>query len=489
KRTYPKPLPISEEILLDRERCVLCTRCTRFSSQIAGDPFIDMFDRGADQQVAVYRGEAAELDMLGVDEGDENAGRISDSDRSAAKAAGAAAYGGAGTQGDENAGRGISGAEPFHSYFSGNTIQICPVGALTSVTYRFRARPFDLVSAPTVCEHCSSGCSQRTDWRRSRVMRRLAGDDPEVNEEWNCDKGRFAFVYPTHEGRITTPMVRGASGTLEPASWSQALAVAAEGLATARSGAGVGVLTGGRLTVEDAYAYSVFARAVLGTNDIDFRARPHSGEEARFLADHVAGITPATGGLRYRDLDAAPVVLLAGLEPEEESPILFLRLRKASRRLDAAATQVYSIAPWASRGLEKLAGTLLEAAPGTETRVLDALTASDARLVGAAAGLRNPGAVILVGERLAEAPGAFTAVVRLARESGARLAWVPRRAGDRGAVDAGVLPGLLPGGGSVYDGSARAELERLWGCEPGSFPSAGGKDTDRMLRAAGSGEL
>src|SRR5205823_6568524 len=178
--------------------------------------------------------------------------------------------------------------EPFDSYFSGNTVQICPVGALTGTAYRFRARPFDLVSSPSVCEHCASGCAQRTDWRRGKVMRRLAGDDPEVNEEWNCDKGRFAFTYVTAADRLLRPMVRDArTGELRESSWTEALRVAADGLAKARAAKGVAVLTGGRLTVEDAYAYAKFARLALHTNDVDFRARVHSAEELDFLTELV----------------------------------------------------------------------------------------------------------------------------------------------------------------------------------------------------------
>src|SRR5207253_9830911 len=141
KRTYRKPIAISSQVLLDRERCVLCARCTRFSQQIAGDPFIELFERGVLEQVAIYPD------------------------------------------------------EPFHSYFSGNTVQICPVGALTGTQYRFRARPFDLVSTRGVCEHCASGCGLRVDHRRGVVMRRWAWEDSAVNEDWNCDKGRWAFTW------------------------------------------------------------------------------------------------------------------------------------------------------------------------------------------------------------------------------------------------------------------------------------------------------
>jgi NADH-quinone oxidoreductase subunit G len=419
KRTYPKPINISAQVLLDRERCVLCARCTRFSAQIAGDPFIELLERGALQQV-------------GIAAGDE--------------------------------------AEPFNSYFSGNTVQICPVGALTGTAYRFRARPFDLVSSPSVCEHCASGCVQRTDHRRGKVLRRLAGDDPEVNEEWNCDKGRWAFAYATAGDRITTPLIR-EDGTLRPASWSEALTVAGAGLLAA--GADTGVLVGGRCTVQDAYAYSKFARMVLGTNDIDFRARPHSSEEAEFLAARIAG-QPMT--LRYAELEKAPTVLLVGLEPEEESPIVFLRLRKAARK---SSLQVLAIAPFASRGLTKMTGTLIPTVPGTEAAALAALE-TDQRL-------RRPGAVILVGERLATSPGALSAALRLASATGARLAWIPRRAGERGALEAGALPNLLPGGRPVTDADARAETAAVW--NTAELPDTAGRDTDAILAAAADGAL
>ncbi|WP_369183369.1 NADH-quinone oxidoreductase subunit G [Streptomyces sp. Y1] len=431
KRTYAKPLPISSQVLLDRERCVLCARCTRFSQQIAGDPFIDLVERGALQQV-------------GTGEGDD-----------------------------------------FESYFSGNTIQICPVGALTSAAYRFRSRPFDLVSSPSVCEHCSAGCAQRTDHRRGKVLRRLAGEDPAVNEEWNCDKGRFAFRYAQQRDRLTAPLVRDGRGELVPVSWPEALARAAEGLRGARAG----VLAGGRVTVEDAYAYGKFARVVLGTNDVDFRARAHSGEEADFLAAAVAGrgVDVDGSGVSYERLEQAPAVLLAGLEPEEESPIVFLRLRKAAR---GGGLKVYSVAALASRGLAKLRGALLPAAPGTEPEWFAALAADEPLNddAGRAAELlRAPGAVILAGERLAAVPGALTALLRLAHATGAALAWVPRRAGERGAVEAGALPSLLPGGRPVAVEAARAEAAAAWGVA--ELPSRPGRDVGQMLTAAARGDL
>jgi NADH-quinone oxidoreductase subunit G len=247
-------------------------------------------------------------------------------------------------------------------------------------------------------------------------------------------------------------------------------------LARARDGAyGVGVLTGGRLTVEDAYAYSKFARAVLHTNDIDFRARPGSREESEFLASSVAGRTDVT----YADVEAASAVVLVCLEPEEECPILFLRLRKAHRK---GKLGVQAVAPFASRGLSKLGALVIPAVPGDEAGVL----ASSAELRLA---LSQPGAILMVGERLATVPGGLSAAAALATETGARLAWVPRRAGDRGAVDAGCLPNLLPGGRPVSDAAARAELGDAWRLKTGTISGSAGRDTDAIIEAAAAGKI
>ena len=430
KREYPKPIAISTQVLLDRERCVLCQRCTRFSDEIAGDQFIDLLERSSAEQIGVFRG-APE------DPTDD---------------------------------------EPFNSYFSGNTVQICPVGALTGAQYRFRARPFDLVSTPNVCEHCSAGCAQRADHRRGKVMRRLAGDDPAVNEEWNCDKGRWGFQYASAFDRLTVPLVRDEdTGELREASWPEALEVAAEGLRNAVNDGGVGVLTGGRLTLEDAYAYSKFARVVLGTNDIDFRARPVSREETDFLASSVAGRVDVT----YADVETAPSVVLVGLEPEEECPILFLRLRKAFRR---NRLKVTALSPFTTRGLAKLGATVVPTVPGAEAQLL-----SGDDTVRAA--LSEPGAILFVGERLATVYGGLSAATRLAAETGARLAWVPRRAGDRGALEAGCVPNLLPGARATAEAAARAEIAQAWDLAAGILPSTSGRDTDGILDAVRHGTL
>jgi NADH-quinone oxidoreductase subunit G len=398
KRTFEKPVAISSQVLLDRERCVLCARCTRFSEQIAGDPFITLNERGALQQVGIYED------------------------------------------------------EPFNSYYSGNTVQICPVGALTGTSYRFRARPFDLVSNDSACEHCASGCAMRTDVRRGKTLRRLAGEDATANEEWNCDKGRWAFKYEV-KNRISTPMIRNAAGQLEEASWPEALAAAAKGLTNAK----VGVLVGGRSTVEDAYGYSKFARVALGTNNIDFRSRINSAEELEFFA---AANSTAT----YKDIDNADQVVLLSFEPEDESPIVFLRIYKQVRK---RALKVSTLTPYTSRGSEKLNATIIKMVPGHEVAAISAIN-----------GLTGK-SVVLIGERLSETPGALSAALELVNKSAAKLGYVPRRAGDTGAIAAGAVANLLPGGRLVSDATARVDVAAAWGAS--ALPTETGLTTNEII--------
>ncbi|MCX6430025.1 MAG: NADH-quinone oxidoreductase subunit G [Actinobacteria bacterium] len=408
KRTFEKPVNISSQVLLDRERCILCARCTRFSDQIAADPFITLNERGALQQVGIYE------------------------------------------------------KQPFESYFSGNTVQICPVGALTGASYRFRARPFDLVSTPSACEHCASGCSLRTDVRRGKTLRRLAGEDASVNEEWNCDKGRWAFKYVTSAQRLSHPLVRNSSGDLQEASWPEALAAAVAGLQGKRTA----VLVGGRATVEDSYGYSKFARVALKTNDIDFRNRVTSNEERDFLATAIIKSEPT-----YIDIDRADAVLLVGFEPEEESPIVFLRIHKQVRK---RGLKVTAIASKLSIGNEKLKANFISVVPGTEPAEIKKQELSAK-------------SIILVGERASESSGSLSAVVELALKSGAKIAWIPRRAGERGALSAGAIGNLLPGARPVNNIEARVDLAAAWGVD--SLPSDNGLGSEEIWAAANTGEI
>jgi NADH-quinone oxidoreductase subunit G len=418
KRVFAKPLPLSPLVALDRERCVLCARCTRFCDQISGDRFIELFARGAGEQVAIAAG------------------------------------------------------EDFRSPFSGNTIQICPVGALTAKPYRFVARPFDLSTVDTVCPHCSAGCNVRLDMRRGEIVRVLARDNLEVNDAWTCDKGRFAFRFADRGDRLTTPLIR--ERGLEPASFAEVLGRVAEW----SRGRRVAFLTGGRLMDEDYYALSKLARMVFGTNDLDHRRHFHGG---------MAEETEAAGAMRvtYRDVEQADAILLVDLDAEEEVPILHLRIRKAAAR----GADVFVIHPRRTRLWD--VAEHVACRPGQEASVLEeVLEGSDqgsplAR-VRAALSKAATSAVVLAGAGLAEHPLGPDLALRLAGKFGARFAMVPRRAGDRGALRAGVHPGLLPGGRRLAVNAERAEVEEVWGPLPN--PSAG-RNARQILEACAGRQL
>jgi NADH-quinone oxidoreductase subunit G len=434
KRRYEKPIKISETVLLDRERCVLCARCTRFSNEIAGDPFIELFERGALEQVAIYED------------------------------------------------------EPYESHYSGNVVQICPVGALTSPSYRFQARPFDLSSTDGVCNHCASGCNLRIDARRGLVTRQLALDNDDVNEAWNCDRGRYGFAYAQSPQRVLIPHLA-EDGKLRTAAWSEALRRAADGIRAAK-GKGVGVLVGGHLTDQDAYALQKLARVALGTNNVDARAWPE-GEADTAAAALVAGRGPDEGMPTYRDLEAARAVVVVDLDPHEESPILWLRLRKAALRRGVPVVAVGS-----RPGRLAEFATVVATSPGGQAEALERLGRGDGdagRLLkealnagGSRSGAGGPGDLIVLAGWRAGTTGGLAAAARLAEGLGGRFAWVPRRAGDRGALDVGARPGLLPGGRPVADAAARGELAEAWGAE---LPEAPGLDGPAMVAAAAAGEL
>ena len=389
KRTYPKPLALSPLVGLDRERCVLCARCTRFCDQISGDRFIELFDRGAGEQVSIAPG------------------------------------------------------EDFRSPFSGNTVQICPVGALTATPYRFVARPFDLSSVDTICPHCSAGCNIRLDMRRGEVVRQLARDNLEVNDAWLCDKGRFAFRFPDAPDRVTTPLIR--EHGLEPASFGEVLTEIAGWCAGKR----VAFLTGGRLMDEDYYALSKLARTVFGTNDLDHRRDDGAG----FAEETIASRASRADAVTYDDVERAKVILVAGLDAEQEVPILHLRLRKAARR----GAKIFVLHPRLTR-LHDVAEHIL-CRPGEEQDVVWR------RRVDIKEALVEAGAdgVVIAGPRLADSGNHVWAAAGIAGSAGARFAFVTRRANDRGALVAGVHPSLLPGGRAFGLAEERTEVESVWG--------------------------
>jgi NADH-quinone oxidoreductase subunit G len=420
KRTYRKPIPLSPLVNLDRERCVLCARCTRFCDQISGDRFIELFDRGAAEQVSIAPG------------------------------------------------------EDFDSPFSGNTIQICPVGALTASTYRFAARPFDLKSADTICPHCACGCNLRVDLRRGEVVRHLARDNERVNDAWLCDKGRFAFSFADQPNRLTTPLLR--ERGLEPVSFTEAFEAVARWSKDAR----VAFLAGGRLSDEDAYALSKLARTAFRTNDVDHRMSASDPGAVGAERAQAAG-APVT----YADVERAKLIVVLGLDAEQELPILHLRIRKAARR----GAKVFVVHPRRTR-LWDVAEHLL-CPPSEEVAVLEWLGSPDEgsveeRLANALRQAQGE-AVVLAGPRLADSAGAVEAAAGVAGSNGARFALLCRRANDRGALQAGLHPNLLPGGRPVEDVAARTAVQTAWGGHP--LPAEPGRDTGAILEAAARREI
>ena len=416
KRVWPKPLPLSPLVNLDRERCVLCARCTRFCDEISGDRFIELFARGAGQRVAIAAG------------------------------------------------------EDFRSPFSGNTVQICPVGALTSVPYRFVARPFDLSTADSVCPHCSAGCNLKVDLRRGEVVRQLARDNLDVNDTWACDKGRYAFRFPDSPDRITTPLIRDRG--LEPASFGEVTGKIAEWC----TGKRVAFLTGGRLMDEDYYALSKLARTVMHTNDLDHRRDGGLGSADSMVA---AGAATAT----YADVERAKVIVVAGLDAEQEVPILHLRLRKAAKR----GAKIFVVGPRVTRLHDVAAHILIRA--GAEGDAFERADAADSPLAEARAALAGVGedGLVLIGPRLHDGGSAWSAV-SFAGAGKARWAAVTRRANDRGALVAGVHPALLPGGRRIENAEERAQVEALWGPLMGAAVEPG-RDWRHILEAAADREI
>jgi NADH-quinone oxidoreductase subunit G len=264
----PKAVDLGPTIVLDEERCILCRRCTRFDDEIAQERNLVVVERGHRSLIATATG------------------------------------------------------EPYASYFSGNTTEICPVGALTSKAYRFRSRPWDLSRAHSVCTQCSVGCNYRIDSRFGRVMRTFTRENAAIDDGWICDRGRYTFNYLYEPSRLRTPHVK-RDGDLRPAAYEEAVAIAAERLAAAARRHRVGIIGGGRLSDEEAFALQVFARDVLGTNNIDHRASLQ-----KFAS-------PPRYEARITDVDDASLILVFGAITPEQAPILDLRVRRAVARCDA----------------------------------------------------------------------------------------------------------------------------------------------------------
>ncbi|MGO8870481.1 MAG: NADH-quinone oxidoreductase subunit NuoG [Acidimicrobiales bacterium] len=424
KRHFEKPIPISELVLLDRERCIQCSRCTRFAAEVAGEAQIDFIGRGERLEVNTF----PEL--------------------------------------------------PFTSYFSGNTVQICPVGALTAAPYRFAARPWDLDQVESTCTTCSVGCRVAVQSSSNRVTRLLGIDADPVNHGWLCDKGRFAFDAVNREDRLTEPLVR-KDGELVATSWHEALGTVARGLKAARAKGGpasIGVIGGSRLTNEGAYAWAKLAKGILGTDSVD--AQLGDGLPAEMLV----GLPRATID---ETASADTVVVLSG-DVREEVPVLFLRLRSA---IVDGGLSVVELSPRAT-ALTPYAAAPLRYVPGEAAQLARALVSAtepvpagcDADALAEGRRLAGAGNVVVVVGRpsLAEdgALVADAAQTLAAALPGARFLPVLRRGNVHGALDMGLAPGLLPGRVTLEGG--RDWFGHAWG----SVPDARGRDTAGILAAA-----
>ena len=408
KRHFEKPIPISELVLLDRERCILCARCTRFSDEISGDPLIEFIDRGNYTQVNTFPD------------------------------------------------------APFASYFSGNTVQICPVGALTATPYRFKARPWDLEAVESTCPHCAVGCRVSVQASQNRVLRLVGVDVEATNQGWLCDKGRFGFEYLRSPARLATPLVRGADGELHEAGWAEALDAAAAGLqrvVAAKGPQAVAGLGGARSTNEEAYAFAKLLRGVIGTGSLDASVGDDPG---------VALLVGTPQRATIDDLERAKTILVWGPDLKEELPVLHLRVRRAVTVLGATLIVAHPRAT----GLDPDADHVVRYRPGEGAALLGRLAAGEGDLSPVRAALDTGPVVAIVGRTgLAEPADLAVAVTAFASTlSDARVMPVARRGNLLGAFDMGMSPQLLPGRVPAADAAARSALGATWGTavvEPG----------------------
>ncbi|MBV8981130.1 MAG: NADH-quinone oxidoreductase subunit NuoG [Acidimicrobiia bacterium] len=418
KRHFEKPIRISDLVLLDRERCIQCARCTRFADEVAGDPLINFVERGDQVQVLTFPD------------------------------------------------------QPFSSYFSGNTVQICPVGALLASPYRFRARPWDLEQVESTCTACSVGCRIATQSSSNRLIRYLGIDSDPVNHGWLCDKGRFSYEAVDHDDRLGAPLMRtSGDGQLRDCSWGEALDRAANELRNIvdlHGASSVAVLGGSRLTNEDAYAWAKLAKGVLGTDNVDCQL----GDG--LPAELVLGLPRAT----IDEACAASTVVLLGPDIKEELPVLFLRLREAALE---GSTRVLEITPKPT-GMTQYAAASVSYAPGEAAEVVRSLLDGSN---GSGELLKGGDIVVVLGRpSIAESDQWVAEAARvLAGLPGVKFLSALRRSNVMGALDMGLAPGVLPGRVSLDDG-------RQWFTDAWSrVPEERGLDATGILSAAAEGRI
>ncbi|HWJ63391.1 MAG TPA: NADH-quinone oxidoreductase subunit NuoG [Acidimicrobiales bacterium] len=422
KRHYEKPIAISDNVYLDRERCILCDRCTRFAKDVAGDTLIHFQDRGNGTQVNTFPD------------------------------------------------------HPFASYFSGNTVQICPVGALTAKPYRFKARPWDLDVVESTCMGCSVGCRVVVDASRNEVLRLVGVDSDPVNWSWLCDKGRFGFESIGSDARLSAPLVKDATGALAETRWADALTAAARAIKTGldRSGpTGTAVIGGARLTNESQYAWAKLAKGVIGTDSVD--AQLGDG----LPAAAVAALPQATID---EACTAGGTLLVIGSDPKDELAVLFLRIRDAVTRHKAS---VIELAP-VPTSLTDLAAHSIRTVPGAVNETVAQIIAGEGDLAAVRDQLaKGPFTVLLGRGSVAESPEAVIAAAGALLEAFPEVRFLSglRRSNVHGSIDFGLAPGLLPGRVALDEG--QEWFSRFWS----TVPAETGRDTAGILAAAAEGQI
>ena len=432
KRLAKKHYDISDTIVLDQERCVLCWRCIRYLEEWEDKPQLGLFERGNDTIVDIQDG------------------------------------------------------RPVDAKTSGNIIDLCPVGALTNRVSRFAYRPWEIERTPSVCLHCSVGCNVRLDSRTHQLRRIVGRESMQVNDQWICDKGRFAHAWVNDEKRLAAPQLR-KNGKLTPVQWGEALAFIAEKLTGIKEKYGadsVGAIGSGKISNESNYALQRFMRGVIGTNNIDHR----DGGEVAALPTGL----PALAELmkpQYGPDPQVDTVLLLGVDPSEELPILDLHLKRAVLRGGVKLI----IAHARKIELTRYDGPYLSYLPGEESSLIGRLAkavqgsdqAEEEAAISAAAKLlkESESSLIVYGPMAARGengPGVRSGLEQLvlAAGEGARLAYAGLDGNAQGCRDMGVLPDRLPGHFPLDDADARARLEALWGC---NLPTFSGYTYKQML--------
>ncbi len=417
KRTYLKPIPISDLVLLDRERCVLCDRCVRVADDIAGDPLLTFTERGGSVQIQTFPD------------------------------------------------------EPFSSYFSGNTVQLCPVGALTSVDYRFKARPWDLKHQTSVSLIDTVHSAVDVQTSRGQIVRVYGVENNAVNEGWLSDKDRFAFTALHADTRVTTPLIKRAN-RFEEATWSEALKLIASKLGGYK-GAEVAMIGGANNTNEEAFVAGKFMRTVIGSAHIDAQLGDGIGHQL------AAAVTPRA---LINDIDRAATILVWGPDLKETLPVLFLRVRKAVRN---GATLVI-VNPVAT-ALDSIATHVVRYRAGTGADALHNLVSGDGDLSEARRSLESGPVVALVGRTsIAEDRNLAESVAAFARSlPDAKILPLLERANVFGALDMGLAPTLLPGRVSVGSDAGVQALEDAWG----PMPDHRGRDATDALTGLADTDL